>query len=90
MAVYVDPLLPCVPNAQWRWHESCYLIADTVAESHAFAQGVGMRRAWFQRSRKGMPHYDLTRGRRQKAIRAGAIQLTRAQFAARVRQELKI
>lgn len=90
MAVYVDPLFPCVPNAQWRWHESCHLVADTVDELHAFAKRIGMRREWFQSSRRGMPHYDLTRGRRQKAVKAGAIELTRDEFVERVRQELKI
>ena len=77
--------MTCVPTAQWRWTESCHLMADTVDELHAFAARIGMRRAWFQTSRKGLPHYDLTRPRRARAVALGAVELTRAEFVARVR-----
>lgn len=45
MAVYVDDLMACVPNPNWRWNQSCHLIADSLDELHAFAKSIGMKRA---------------------------------------------
>jgi hypothetical protein len=69
-----------------RWS---HLIADDQAELHAFATRLGLRRAWFQDpTRTGKPrarpgsraaenwHYDLTEGKRVKAIRLGAVPVT--------------
>jgi hypothetical protein len=76
---YIDPLMKCIPNGQFRWNESCHMWADTVEELHAFASRIGLRRAWFQMSRgaRRLPHYDLNPSRRAKAIAAGAIELDR-------------
>jgi hypothetical protein len=81
MAVYVDelrfwPMAMTDPAAratarrnggQW-----CHMTADTVEELHAMASRIGLKRAWFQ-DRPGCPHYDLTPGRREKALQNGAI-----------------
>jgi hypothetical protein len=73
MAVYVDDAFV---GGDWgRWSGGGHLQADSVEELHAFAEALGMRRAWFQ-SRPGRPdrdHYDLTRAKRDEAILAGAI-----------------
>lgn len=51
---------------------SCHLTTDgDVAELHAFAERIGLRRESFQP--KSHPHYDLTPARRAKAVRAGAV-----------------
>lgn len=68
-----------------RW---CHLYADTVEELHAFAARIGMKRAWFQTSRSGTPHYDLTPGRRAAALKAGAVALDRKQARA-LRERLR-
>ena len=78
MSVYVDALVSYPPSQSWSWVESCHLYADSVDELHAFAARIGLRRAWFQRSSNGLPHYDLTRRKRQEAVRAGAIEQDRA------------
>jgi len=83
MSVYVDPMMACVPNRNWRWRENCHLTADTDEELHAFAQSIGLRRSWHQRG--SISHYDLTRGKRALAVRRGAIELTRKQAAERYR-----
>lgn len=83
--VYVDDLIPCIPNRMWRWTKSCHLIADSLDELHAFAAGLGMRRGWFQ-GRGRMPHYDLTSTLRQAAVAAGAIELDRRAFVAKKRE----
>jgi hypothetical protein len=83
MAVYVDPLFQwpieeTAPAARavarrngGRW---CHLVADSIEELHAFAVALRLRRTWFQN--RGLPHYDLTPGKRAEAIRRGAVDLT--------------
>ncbi len=79
MSVYVDEMLPCVPNKNWRWKQSAHLIADTGIELHRFAKSIGLKRSWFQRH-TSIPHYDLTVGKRKQAIAKGAIPIDRKQF----------
>lgn len=89
MAVYVDSLLPCIRNKNWRYDKACHLVADSVDELHLFAEKIGLKRSWFQN--KSIPHYDLTAGMRTKAIIAGAIVIGREKFVEiinKYRQEL--
>lgn len=85
MAVYVDDLMACIPNGNWRWSKSCHLIADTTDELHTFAQRIGMRRSWFQNDSR-LPHYDLTENRRRMALKQGAIELDRRGFVSKMRE----
>jgi len=73
--VYVDSLKSCIPNKNWKYNESCHLFADSIEELHAFASRIGLRRSWFQNSSK-LPHYDLTRARRIRAVKNGAIEVS--------------
>ena len=85
MTVYVDDLgYPARVgglNAHWS-----HLIADDIAEPHAFAARLGLRRQWFQDpTATGKPlaapgtraaenwHYDVTASKRAQAIRLGAV-----------------
>ena len=84
MAVYVDDAGipadvrsgPVVHSSQWS-----HLFADTQDELHQFATGqLGLKRSYFQTGHRrgdGRPsphwHYDLTAGKRQQAIRLGAV-----------------
>lgn len=77
MAVYVDMLI----DYGWKLGPSCHLLADTEEELHEMAKKIGMKREWFQISSKHqMPHYDLVKSRRDKAIKFGAIEITRKQL----------
>lgn len=73
MSVYVDDAFV---GSDWgKWTGGGHMQADTLDELHAFAQSIGLRREWFQ-DRPGRPeraHYDLTSGKRDAAILAGAI-----------------
>lgn len=63
MAIYIDP-----PKNGW-----CHMMCDgDIAELHAFANLIGMRRRWFQ-NKPGHPHYDLRPTKQQLAIQNGAI-----------------
>jgi hypothetical protein len=70
--IYVDELTPAFPKptADWRYDEFCHMFADTPIELHTFAARLGLKRSWFQNSK--LPHYDLTRNKREKAILLGA------------------
>lgn len=50
---------------------SAHLTADTLEELHAFARRIGLKRAWFQDKR--VPHYDLSPGKRELALKHGAV-----------------
>ena len=71
MSVYVDEVRKHGGSGSFQWEHSCHLYADTVDELHAFAAGLGLKRAWFQ-DREGFPHYDLTVGKRALAVKRGA------------------
>ena len=53
---------------------SCHLTVEgDVVDLHAFARGIGCPRGYFHRSRSGVPHYDITPARREKALARGAV-----------------
>ncbi len=51
-----------------------HMVADTLNELHVFAfNKIGLKRHFFQGTRKGHPHYDLTTEQKfNKAIENGA------------------
>jgi hypothetical protein len=80
MAVYVDQLMPTIPNANWRYRLGCHLIADSLDELHETADRLGLRRSWFQPTNGNLPHYDLTINKRKQAVRLGAVEIDRRKF----------
>lgn len=46
----------------------CHMTADSERELHEFASRAGIPRHWFERSRRGVPHYDLNPENRRKAL----------------------
>lgn len=85
MAVYIDPLMACVSNDQWRWDQSCHMWADSEAELHTFANRLGLRREWYQ-DKTEFKHYDLTARRRVKAVALGAVEVTRKELVTEIRK----
>jgi hypothetical protein len=53
----------------------CHMWADTLAELHAMADAIGMKREWFQPL--SFPHYDVSLSRRAVAVELGAVQVDR-------------
>lgn len=84
MSVYVDKLR----NWGWRLGPSCHLIADTIPELHLFAAKLGLRLAWFQDKPSGK-HYDLTRSKRELAVKYGAVELDDRPFHTILKQQRK-
>lgn len=67
----------------------CHLVADTPTELHAMADRIGVARRWFQDPKTmkvSTPHYDISKGKRELAIDAGAIECERNAFVAHVRR----
>jgi len=66
MPVYVDDMF-----APFRGMLMSHLTADTVEELQNFAGKLGLKPEWFQDKR--VPHYDVAKSTRLKAIKLGAI-----------------
>jgi len=88
MTVYVDDVhIPArVGRLNTFWSHLTVGPDDDIAEMHAFAAKIGLRKSWFQA--KGWPrdHYDVTDSKRQAAIEAGAVEIP-WRDAARMRTE---
>ena len=72
MAILIDSFMNGARGPFHFRHRRCgHLVSDTsIAELHAFAGHLGMRREWFQR--RSIPHYDLTGERYDLALAMGA------------------
>lgn len=57
----------------------CHMFSTDVRALHRLAERIGMKPEWFQ-DRERLPHYDLTPARRNRAIGAGAIELSLKSF----------
>ena len=79
MSVYVDDAVTL-----WRGQRWAHLMADTLAELHAMAAGLGLPRRAFQDKTSGA-HYDVTAAMREQAIALGAIPISRHADRALVR-----
>lgn len=75
MTVYVDDWRQqaTVGRLTARWSHLTVGPEDDIAELHAFALRIGLRRSWFQDKPWPLAHYDVTESKRQAAIRAGAV-----------------
>ncbi|MBZ9847169.1 DUF4031 domain-containing protein [Mesorhizobium sp. CA14] len=69
MTVYVD-------RPRWRLGRRmmCHMAADSLAELHAMAEAVGVRR--FFQDKPGRPHYDLSKATRARAVALGAVEVS--------------
>jgi ethanolamine utilization microcompartment shell protein EutS len=77
MSVYVDDIIGCLVADNWNWTRVAHLMADTEKELIAFGKRIGCKSEWLQHGRLGIPHFDVTIRMRDKAIKAGAIEIDR-------------
>lgn len=54
----------------------CHMISDNINDLHSFAESLGVKRGWFEKSSGGIPHYDLNEIQWRAAMNAGAIEVT--------------
>lgn len=76
MSTYVDASV-----WPYRGMLMCHLLGDTEDELHAMAAAVGVARRHFQNKPGGMPHYDICKSKRAKAVKLGAVECDRWQIA---------
>jgi hypothetical protein len=54
--------------------DGTHMVSDeNLEELHSFAVEIGLKRHWFEGLRKGHPHYDLMKSKKELAIENGAI-----------------
>lgn len=70
MPVYVDEERNRGLSAPLRFRWSCHMFASTLFTLHAMASRLGLKREYFQDGR--YPHYDMTAGKRVRALLIGA------------------
>jgi len=77
--IMVDRLAPCIPNKNWKHKESCHLFiaSPEIERLHIFAEGLGLKREWFQGKDRSLPHYDLTASKYKLALEMGAVLVDR-------------
>ena len=75
MAVYVDDM-----QAEFRGMKMSHMMADTHAELLAMADQIGVDRKWLQKPGTVHEHFDIAESKKRRAIRAGAVQVTRKQL----------
>lgn len=68
-----------LPMGQFRRMKMSHMIADSEQELHDFAGRIGMAREWFQGD-----HYDVSKAKRDLAIKLGAVPVSLRQLAAMV------
>jgi len=73
-------------RAPWKGGAYSHMTSDSnVGELLDFALSLGLRLAWFQHPpRASHPHYDIAPGVRARALRAGAVAVTRREYVAAV------
>ena len=81
--IYVDQIKATLPydptGGRWRWKHFCHLFGDDLKELHALALAIGVKLEYFQ-NLKDFPHYDLTQTMRLRALRAGAVETSLADW----------
>jgi len=79
MAVYVD-------DAMWSFKNmiTCHLMADNIEELNEMADKIGLKRKWLQV--KSSPHYDISKSKRDLAIRNGAIEINRREVVKLIKE----
>lgn len=77
--VYVDDM-----RAPYGRMTMCHMVADTSAELHAMADAIGVARRWCQHEGTTREHYDVCLSKRAKAVKRGAVEVTRRELAEKV------
>lgn len=73
MAIYVDEMVNNLWKIRGRTVKNCHMWSDKDREELLdFAEKIGLKRKWIQKSRRGFIHFDLIERIREKAIQKGA------------------
>lgn len=67
----------------------CHLIGPNDRELKEFAKLIKVDPKWIQYPQTYKAHFDISKGAKQRAIKAGAIEITTRQLARMLRQRKK-
>ncbi len=74
--VYVDEMVNNLWKLRGKIVKNCHMWSDkSTAELVDFAERIGLKKNWIQRSRRGIVHFDLVERLRKKAVQSGATPL---------------
>lgn len=84
MTVYVDNMSD-LPMGRYRGMKMSHMIADTTDELLQMADTIGLPRRHLQKAGTAHEHFDISLSYKQKAINAGAIQISIKELAKKTR-----
>lgn len=76
MTVYVDNMKAPHPGIP-----KCYMIADTEEELEAMAVAIGAKVAWWQDKGTKRSRFEISKGKRAKALNNGAVKISDRQLS---------
>lgn len=85
MTVYVDDMYR-YPVGQFGRMKMSHMIADTREELLEMADRIGVARKWIQAKGTAQEHFDISKGKRDLAVEAGAVELTMVELAQKTRE----
>lgn len=80
MSVYVDDM-----EAPFGRMIMCHMIADTRAELLEMVDAIGIPRKWIQKEGTADEHFDISKGKRARAVASGAIEIGIVELAEKCR-----
>lgn len=82
MSVFVD-----LPTHKFGRMIMCHMIADTYDELIEMVDKIGVERRWIQKEGSKYEHFDISKGKRELALRRGAINLTTKELVIKIREK---
>ena len=64
----------------------CHMIADSYAELIEMIDKLGIQRKWIQKEGTKYEHFDISKGKREEALRLGAIGVSSTKKLVRIIQ----
>jgi len=80
VSVYVDTM-----RASYGRLVMCHMIADSTDELLAMVRTIGVDPKWIQKAGTHLEHFDIALSKRALAVKAGAIEVTMRELAAKIR-----
>ncbi len=82
MPVYVDDM-----RAPLGRMTMCHMVADTSKELYEMGVRINLRRQWVQDIGTAREHYDISLGKRELALKYGAVEITRRELLGKMKEK---
>jgi hypothetical protein len=90
--IYVGQNMPTLRSKIWKYDTVAHLYSDPGSQKALvkFAKKIGLLPEWLRVSSSGIPHFDLTRGKRVRALEYGAKELSTLQEGRKIQEWILI